>query len=421
MGDNFGKMAETQIQYVDIVKINKGMSNLFVPNAIIFKSVDSTHIFRHFWERDKCFERIMEGKAIYEKQQIGSEMGSGVERGDSFTSEDPTAHESLVPPHSCTTNIALKKAVLSGGNGHDQYLVCKSAPTSPVVPRLRMKGAAFMSSSKTNISEKKKMMRGVSSLRQVVLKRNDDHHEPDSHLKWNDADQNEAQMNRKLIEEMVDTCDGSGNYYDVVTAELPVSLEDFYRSFICDDAPYSLVMFHFARGDWEVDPTTWRADVEDFDIDGGPINGDKEAIKRALYRVIRFKTPLSVQFISCPSQVRTAKRQRLFVFGGAGIVYDTVTSVEDRIIMSDNFHVEDRWVVQPSGESNERCVVSVKYRVVWKKFTVLKAIIESKVRSDVTSFNTAFVGEMRCLALYHSIHMLLSRSRGLCIRVCELF
>ncbi len=376
VGDNFGKMAETQIHYIDIVKINKGMSNLFVPNAIIFKIIDSAHIFRHFWNRDKCFERIMEAKANY-KQQIESKTGRG---GDCSTSEGNT-HGSLISPHSPTT--IAHNTMFSGG---DRTLVSKSAPVSPLVTYSHIKDVRIDS---IHNSQKKK----ENSQQQAM---DDASAEPDGHLKWNDSDVDEAQRNRQFIDKMVDTCDGGGNYNDVVTAELPVSVEDFYRSFICDDAPYSIVMFHFARGDWEVDPTTWRRDV-DLDIDGTLKKtkyGDKEAMKRSLYRVIRFKTPLSVQFIKCPSQVRTAKRQRLVVFGGAGIVYDTVTSVEDRIILSGNFHVEDRWVVQPSGESNERCIVSVKYRVVWKKSTVLKGLIESKVRSDVTSFNTAFAGEM---------------------------
>ncbi len=376
MGDNFGKMAETQIHYVDIVKINKGMSNLFVPNAITFKSIDCVRIFRHFWERDKCFERIMEAKSICERRMKLKTRGE-----DNSPTLANSIRRSLFSPRSATTSTL--NTMLSGG---DRTLVCQSAPTTPTVtPTHALKGST------SNNSQKK--MKMENSQHQVML--HDDttnEEEPDCHLKWNDLNVGETERSRQLIEEMVDTCDGGGSYSDVVTAELPVSLEDFYRSFICDDAPYSIVMFHFARGDWEVDPTTWRGDV-DLDIDGTPKTGDKEARKRALYRVIRFKTPLSVQFISCPSQVRTAKRQRLCVFGGAGIVYDTVTSVEDRIILSDNFHVEDRWVVQPSGESNERCVVSVKYRVVWKKFTVLKSLIESKVRSDVTSFNTAFVGE----------------------------
>ncbi len=377
MGDNFGEMVETQIHYVDIVKINKGMSNLFVPNAIIFKIIDSTHIFRHFWNRDKCFERIMEAKTNCEKR-IESQMGRG---GDGSTS-DGTNHGSFVSQRSSTTKAHNTK--LSSVIG--RTLVTKSAPVSPVVAYSHANGMRIDSFSNSQVK--------IGHTQQQVM--DDASTEPDDHLKWYDSDVDEAQRNRKSIDRMLDTCDGRGNYSDVVTAELPVSIEDFYRSFICDDAPYSIVMFHLARGDWEVDPTTWRCDAG-LDIDSTlkkTENGDDEAKKRALYRAIRFKTPLSIQFISCPSQVRTAKRQRLVVFGGSGIVYDTITSVEDRIILSDNFHVEDRWVVQPSGESGERCIVSVKYRVVWKKSTVLKSLIESKVRSDVISFNTAFVGEM---------------------------
>lgn len=65
--------------------------------------------------------------------------------------------------------------------------------------------------------------------------------------------------------------------------------------------------------------------------------------------VLRFVLSLSllvrgeqISFMSSPGQVRTLKRQRARFFGGAGCIVDTITTVEDRIPLSDNFHVEDR-------------------------------------------------------------------------------
>lgn len=46
--------------------------------------------------------------------------------------------------------------------------------------------------------------------------------------------------------------------------------------------------------------------------------------------------------MSSPGQVRTLKRQRCRFFGRQGCVVETQTTVEDRIPLSDNFHVEDR-------------------------------------------------------------------------------
>lgn len=49
-----------------------------------------------------------------------------------------------------------------------------------------------------------------------------------------------------------------------------------------------------------------------------------------------------ITFMSSPGQVRTLKRQRCRFFGRQGCVVETQTTVEDRIPLSDNFHVEDR-------------------------------------------------------------------------------
>jgi len=46
--------------------------------------------------------------------------------------------------------------------------------------------------------------------------------------------------------------------------------------------------------------------------------------------------------MSSPGQVRTLKRQRSRFFGNQGCIVETQTTVEDRIPLSDNFHVEDR-------------------------------------------------------------------------------
>lgn len=48
--------------------------------------------------------------------------------------------------------------------------------------------------------------------------------------------------------------------------------------------------------------------------------------------------------MSSPGHVRTLKRQRCRFFGGQGCIVETQTTVEDRIPLSDNFHVEDRYV-----------------------------------------------------------------------------
>lgn len=50
-----------------------------------------------------------------------------------------------------------------------------------------------------------------------------------------------------------------------------------------------------------------------------------------------------------------------------------------------------RWVIQRAGTNRHGCTATVAWRCVWHKFTVIKGLIEGKCRSDVRSFNIAFL------------------------------
>lgn len=73
-------------------------------------------------------------------------------------------------------------------------------------------------------------------------------------------------------------------------------------------------------------------------------------------------SPLSgfqITFMSSPGHVRTLKRQRSRFFGGQGCIVETQTTVEDRIPLSDNFHVEDRYVRNTMVQMREPVAGSV--------------------------------------------------------------
>ena len=50
-----------------------------------------------------------------------------------------------------------------------------------------------------------------------------------------------------------------------------------------------------------------------------------------------------------------------------------------------------RWIIRPAGKDGNECTATVTWRCVWHKFTVIKGLIEGKCRSDVKSFNCAFL------------------------------
>jgi hypothetical protein len=357
------------------------MSQLFVPNAIIFCTNSAeTHIFRNFWERDACYNIIKSAMreanaATVDCNQWGADAANVVRR-------DRHRRGSLTPP---PVRSARDGNIVAGA---------RSAPTSPSAARDPMQKTASKllddDDSLPRAGEPARKLRindlGLSNRLLAVVNDvdddDDDEDGPTSALLWEETDKEDAKANHAVFQEAVEN---EGPQQSVVCdVELPVSPRDFFKTFVGDDSPYSLADFHLARGDWEVDPTSWQLDPE-----------ERSAGCKVFRRVIRFKTPLNIQFMNVPNQVRTSKQQRIRVLRGAGFIYDTVTTVEDRIPVSDCFEVEDRWTVRPAGDSNQRCIVNVKFRVVWKKWSVVKGLVEAKVKSDVTSFNNAFVDGIR--------------------------
>ncbi|CAM9757838.1 unnamed protein product, partial [Phaeothamnion confervicola] len=228
-------------------------------------------------------------------------------------------------------------------------------------------------------------------------------------LKWGEEEtEAEAKANRAAFER---AAEHEAAQALVVTAEFPVSVKDFWHAFMADDAPYGLHNFHLTRGDWDVDASLWQPAAAAASADGvaAPVAADDASAATAaaaaasgtaigtgkdMGRALRFKTPLNLSFMAGPSQVRTCKQQRCRVFGGAGFIVDTLTTVEDRIPLSDHFGVEDRWLLQPAGDSGGRCRATVRWRCVWHKFTMIRGLIEAKCKGDVRSFNEAFVRGM---------------------------
>ncbi|CAM9305361.1 unnamed protein product, partial [Ectocarpus sp. 4 AP-2014] len=222
----------------------------------------------------------------------------------------------------------------------------------------------------------------------------------------------DPEADRKAMEEAISA--GGDSHAEVATAEFDVSVKDFYERFVADDAPYSLPDFHMSRGDWEVDASEWQQTTKEGEgggegaagsakgDGGGGLRGPRPPGGGGVTRAIRFKTPLHITFMSSPGHVRTLKRQRSRFFGGQGCIVETQTTVEDRIPLSDNFHVEDRWIIRPAADDEgsgsggkPRCTATVTWRCVWHKFTVIKGLIEGKCRADVKSFSIAFLQGMQ--------------------------
>lgn len=86
-------------------------------------------------------------------------------------------------------------------------------------------------------------------------------------------------------------------------------------------------------------------------------------------------TGAQISFMSSPGQVRTLKRQRVRFFGTQGFLVETITSVEDRIPLSDNFHVEDRCARLRRGRFSRPRQSSCHVHGTWRVLRLARQVV----------------------------------------------
>jgi hypothetical protein len=117
-------------------------------------------------------------------------------------------------------------------------------------------------------------------------------------------------------------------------------------------------------GDSNLDVSAWSATDDGF-----------------LERIIQFRHPLALGI--GPSSALAERRQRFRRYEEYGFCLETATYVKG-VIASDCFYVDDKWIVEPCGETN--VTLTVKHQVRFMKRTMLKRIITKSTNTEVESW-----------------------------------
>lgn len=146
---------------------------------------------------------------------------------------------------------------------------------------------------------------------------------------------------------------------------MPCTLDEFFALFLADNAPHSLAAYQESViGDSELAVSTWSA------ADDGTI-----------CRTIHFRHPLALGV--GPSSALAERRQRFRRYGEYGFCLETATHVKG-VIASDAFYVDDKWIIEPSGETN--VTLTVRHQVRFTKRTMLKRIILNSTNSEAQAW-----------------------------------
>jgi len=133
--------------------------------------------------------------------------------------------------------------------------------------------------------------------------------------------------------------------------------------------------------------------IKDRDVEVTPweIGNDDDKEKSCfMKRTITFSHPIKTNSMGLgPSEARTRRIQSLWRFeGDRGIVLENKTFV-DGIPASDSFHVFDRWLLEPQGET--QLMLSASFEIRFTKRSLFRGIIEKSVKKETVDWWIGFI------------------------------
>ena len=164
------------------------------------------------------------------------------------------------------------------------------------------------------------------------------------------------------------------NKFDELGVEsipIPVSVDDFYKLVLEDNADHSIEKFMKSIGEMEVESSSWQPST----------TGSTNSTTRTIHYIHPINAPMA------PPTAAARKEQTLHKFGNIGLCLETCTFVEN-VPMADCFIVRDRlWVNQNEGSG---CIMSITFQIDFIKGTLFRRIIENTTRSEYLKYWSQF-------------------------------
>jgi len=175
---------------------------------------------------------------------------------------------------------------------------------------------------------------------------------------------------------------------------LSCSLDNFYRTFLVDNAPFSFDRFQREYiQDQDLIVTPWQphnSDDDNHDTDetpNAPQHGDNNI--NAQIRTLSFTHPIKKSSMGVgPSEAHTQRRQVIRRYDPHGITFQNTTHVEG-IPAADCFSVHDFWTIAPA-EDDSTVVVSVRFAARFTKRTLFRNVIERNIKRETKEWFVSF-------------------------------
>ena len=178
-----------------------------------------------------------------------------------------------------------------------------------------------------------------------------------------------------------------------------LSVDDFFKTFLHDDAQWSLQVFQQnVIKDQNIDVTPWQQE-----------GGVNEATHNSMFRQkhqsrsLSFLHPRKKAKIG-PSTALTNKEQKCTLLyqqqSIKGIVLHTSTKFEG-IPYCDCFIVEENWIIEPHNESSDSigCFLSIRLKVNFVKSTMMKKIISNQTLTETKDWFELYIQFLeRCIS-----------------------
>lgn len=168
--------------------------------------------------------------------------------------------------------------------------------------------------------------------------------------------------------------------------ELPCSLDQFFRTFLADGAPYSMERFQMeVIGDHSMELTRWTGDGEN----------ETHASATNSKRTISFTHVIKNSYGMGPSEAPTTRQQTLRRFDDMGLSLESRTTIKG-IPAGDAFFVQDHWLIE--GIDSETVVLQTRFGTRFTKRALLRGIIEKAIAKEYKEWFTSY-GEFAVKAL----------------------
>ena len=330
----FGLEKKIRIPYSHITVFTKENTALVFPNAIAITTYRKEYLFRSFWDRDECFKLLKDLIA-----KIKTPDGSS-------------------PP-----KIAgARRSSIQGSNN----LV------------------AFNGSPDLNVKKVLDIRTDSGSLRRNSSADDDDYEDSEYNADDEETSNNPITPVTPFTSDTttVTSTDDAAAYQDEVSksrlkitaasGKLQITLKDFCKLFIEENAPYGFKQYHEKVNDTNLDRSAWA----------------ETSSSMGLVREMKFLKPVNLPALK---STRGVKLQRYRSFGNYGLVVCSSTRLED-VPAADTFSVEDMLAVHIIDDEN--VFVEITFEVKFIKSTLFKYVIESSTNAEMGKWLEVYFNEL---------------------------